>query len=430
MLGPQLVVASTDSVRMQSDVSSGKALASSPERLQSGRVMGVPIVLYVDGRSSWEWGGVPVYTLALAKKLVERGYTVAALCHVHGTERLREGLADLGVTVHAAEDYDTSLLGRARRAQSFAALLRQYPGCVLLMLMGYYWAGALVSVVGRVCGQGPVIRADLQPPMPPITLRDKLSVWFKDLFLDRIVVGAANNREAYVHEMWRPRRKFEVVHTGVDLTKFVPGAGREAARARLGYGPETPVVGTLARLSEERKGIRHFVEMAAQVARAFPNAGFLVVGDGLMRPVFERQAADLGVAERVRFAGFQPPAEMLAAMDVFVMPSLWEGGPMSVIEAMLMARPVVATSVGMVPEVIDHSRTGLIVPPADTPALVAAVSTLLRDPDRAARLGAAAREYAERALSLDAMVDSYLRVCADALGERASGRRGSRGATN
>jgi glycosyltransferase involved in cell wall biosynthesis len=377
----------------------------------------IPIVLYVDAA---ELGGSARYSVDLARGLRHRGYRVAALCHsAADVAPMRDELATLGVEVYTAEGWDLSLSGRARRVLEMAAILRRYPGCLLAQIIGNYRSGGPVTLAAVLAGVRTIVRADLQPPMPPVIWRHTVSIKLKDPFIRRIVVGAAENRDSFSKHMHRARGKIDVVHTGIHLQNFEPGHLREVTRASMSFTPDQLVVGTISRLGGDvwRKGINHFIDMAARVAAVHPEAEFVIVGDGGARPSLEQQVAKLGITDRVTFTGWREDAPaLLAAMDVFVMPSLYEGGPTTVLEAMAMAKPVVSTRVGMVPEVVADGDTGLIVEPGDVAGLESAVSRLLADEELRNCLAARAREEAVRNFSVVRMVDRYLEVFAAASG--------------
>jgi len=189
---------------------------------------------------------------------------------------------------------------------------------------------------------------------------------------------------------------------------------RARVRAELGLATEQPLFATVAML-RPGKGLRYLVEAAALVRQQAPDAGFVVIGDGAQRPELENLAARLGVSDEVQFLGTRTdvPA-LLAAADVFVLPSLYEALPTSLLEAMATALPVVATRVGGVPEVVAHERTGLLVSPASAAELAAAM-TRLDSPARVA-MGAAGRAWVESHASLgvwlDGLQDLYRRVVA------------------
>jgi glycosyltransferase involved in cell wall biosynthesis len=183
-------------------------------------------------------------------------------------------------------------------------------------------------------------------------------------------------------------------------------ADRAAARTALGVAPEDRLVGTLGRLDEPKKGLRTFLAAAARVAAAEPRARFVLIGDGPARQELERRAASLGLRERVRFHGeVEDPERLLPGLDLLAQPSLWEGFGLSVVEAMAAGVPVVASRVGGIPEAARDESEAVLVPPGDATRLAEAMVSLLRDPARAARLGAAGRRRALEEFSLERLVE-------------------------
>jgi glycosyltransferase involved in cell wall biosynthesis len=199
----------------------------------------------------------------------------------------------------------------------------------------------------------------------------------------------------------RPER-ITVILNGVDSARF-DGAARPAP-AELGLRPGVPVVGSVGCLAA-RKDYATLLDALALLDRRGIAWQAILVGDGVERGALERRAAALGVAERVRFLGERADVErLLAAMDVFVLPSREEGVPNALLEAMAAARPSVATAVGGTPEVMDDGITGWLVPPASAAALAAALEQALEHPDEAARRGRAARRATQERLGIDRMV--------------------------
>ena len=144
------------------------------------------------------------------------------------------------------------------------------------------------------------------------------------------------------------------------------------------------------------------------------------MGDGPYRPALEQQAAELGIAERVVFAGSREDvARMLAAADVFVLPSLTEALPTVVAEAMAAGLPIVATTVGGIPEMVRHGEAALLVPPADPEALAAAVLRLLANPRQAAAMGRSGRRVVAERFD----IRTQARALADDYRALAAGRR-------
>jgi glycosyltransferase involved in cell wall biosynthesis len=210
-----------------------------------------------------------------------------------------------------------------------------------------------------------------------------------------------------------------LVPNGVSDATLAWSADRAAVRRGLDLPPEAPVVGALSRLAW-KKGLRHLVEAAPRLLESVPDAHVLIAGDGELRAELERQARSLGVASRVRFLGTRrDPLDLLAAFDVFVLPSVVEGMSNAVLEAMARALPVVATDVGGNPEIVGDGETGFIVPPADPAALAAALGKLLQAPELAREMGAAGRRRVEQRYRVGHMVAAVERLYDELLGRAA-----------
>ncbi|MBA3585933.1 MAG: glycosyltransferase [Gemmatimonadetes bacterium] len=218
-----------------------------------------------------------------------------------------------------------------------------------------------------------------------------------------------------------PASKLQVVRNGIDLDRYCRAAD---PRLRLLLARDEPraVVLTVARL-DPQKGHEYLLAAAA----AIPQAVFVFAGEGEERPRLERMARALGVADRVRFLGHRSDIpDLLAVCDVFVLPSLYEGLPLAVLEAMAAAKPVVATAVGGTDEAVTNGKSGLLVPPAEPSALADAIRTVLGDPTVARRLGEAGQARARREFSASRMIREVSGVYEDLL-ERVGSDRRARG---
>jgi glycosyltransferase involved in cell wall biosynthesis len=191
---------------------------------------------------------------------------------------------------------------------------------------------------------------------------------------------------------------------------YGPGEGREPVRRALGLDAAAPVVGVVGRL-EAQKGHTYLLDAWPDVRRDFPGARLLVVGDGALRAELEARALGPGLHGSVTFTGFRADVpRVLAALDVLVLPSLYEGMPLTVIEASAMGLPVVATAVDGTPEVVRDGETGRLVPPARPAALADALRALLADPARARAMGRAGRAHVLARFDLDTQVEATARV--------------------
>jgi len=165
------------------------------------------------------------------------------------------------------------------------------------------------------------------------------------------------------------------------------------------------------------KGQTYLVQAWPSVLKREPRALLLLVGDGPEERLLRSRAAELGLGGSVRFLGFrQDIPSLLALAEALVLPSLNEGFGLVLLEAMAMGKPVVASAVGGIPEVVLDGRTGLLVPPADPEALAVAILRLLEDPRAAQRLGEAGRERARESFSREAFIQAHRKLYGELLG--------------
>jgi glycosyltransferase involved in cell wall biosynthesis len=207
-----------------------------------------------------------------------------------------------------------------------------------------------------------------------------------------------------------PARKLRMVHNGVPLHRFdVPV--NTALRATLAADVAQPIILTIGRLVQQ-KGHCYLLQAATRV----PNAVFVLVGDGPEQRTLEAQASTLGVRNRVVFLGYREDVpDLLACADLLVLPSLFEGLPLSVLEAMAAGRPVIASDVGGTNEAIAQDQTGLLVPPANPWALAGAIRRVLFDRQLANRLAACGKARAHEEFSAATMVQSVTQIYEDVL---------------
>jgi glycosyltransferase involved in cell wall biosynthesis len=192
---------------------------------------------------------------------------------------------------------------------------------------------------------------------------------------------------------------------GIDLARFRQPDARQRWRTANGFNENDLLVASVARLEPQKDP-----ETLIRAFAALEDGYLLIAGDGSLRDAAVSCAKESGVQDRVRFLGVRSDvAELLAASDIFVSASRWEGHPVSVIEAMAAGLPVVATRAGGVPELIEEGTTGLLVPPASVADLSAALRQLAGNPAQRSALGQAARERAS-AYDVGGMVAAYARL--------------------
>jgi glycosyltransferase involved in cell wall biosynthesis len=232
-----------------------------------------------------------------------------------------------------------------------------------------------------------------------------------------VTVAESLRRELLAQGMSAER--IVTVHNFVDVGRFKAEDAEAAGRIRreLGVPAGAPVIEILGRLNIE-KGHTFFLQAAARVKPEFPSARFVIVGDSYLslRSDLEREAAALGLQAEVVFTGYRTDIpDLLAAATVVVSSSLREGLPLALVEAMAAARPIVATAIDGIPELVDDGRTGILVPARDVERLADGILQLLRNPARAAEMGAAGRRLVETRFSAGRMASKMIEVYRAAL---------------
>ena len=199
------------------------------------------------------------------------------------------------------------------------------------------------------------------------------------------------------------------MHEGVDLG-HIDAAPVASLREELWLPHGAPIVGNVAALVPH-KGQRHLVEAALLVLPQVPDVRFVIAGEGELRPALERQIHEHRLEKHVLLTGFRPDVLSLhKAFDVFVMSSVTEGLGTSIIDAMACGKPVVATSVGGIPELVVNGETGFLVAPRDHEGMARALTALLKDESLRQRMGEAGRTRARVDFSAERMVQDTLRV--------------------
>jgi len=245
-------------------------------------------------------------------------------------------------------------------------------------------------------------------------VRRRLLVGLLNRYASRVIVVSAALAEEWKEATSLRPETLEIVRNGISLSSFV-GRKEDGVRAELGLRTEDPVVMTVSVL-RERKGIDILLRAAVPLLRRIPSCRIVIVGDGPSRARLEKLAGGLGVRDAVVWTGFRRDiARLLSAADLFVLPTLGDAFPTAVIEAMAAGKPVVASNVGGVPEIIDEA-TGILVPPGDEAALAEAMVRALESSDWRQEAGRAGREKAAAEFSTEAWVERLLPLYRSAMG--------------
>ncbi|MFC1668447.1 glycosyltransferase family 4 protein [Chlamydiota bacterium] len=235
------------------------------------------------------------------------------------------------------------------------------------------------------------------------------------LFITKIIAVSASIKKELVKKHIN-KKKIRVIYNGINSKTFRYSSDKKAVRKRFGVNDDAIVIGTVARL-EYQKGLFFFIDAIPRVVEQFPKATFLIVGRGSLKEQLIQRAHSLGVTKYIAFTGFcSDIANVMNSFDVFVLPSLWEPFPNVLLEAMILGKPVVATHVGGIPELVKEKKTGLLIPPKNSEALGNACITLLTNEELRKTIGRNARELIVAHYTDHQMIQKTCRVYDELLG--------------
>ncbi len=236
---------------------------------------------------------------------------------------------------------------------------------------------------------------------------------FTEKYVDRFIVVSDVLKNQMVEGHGVPAEKVIRIYNGIETRHYDPersASDRSRIKADLGFCPEDRIVGAIGRMVWQ-KGFEYLIRGIPDVLKAHPESRFLFVGDGPLKESLEKLAASLAVDHRVIFLGFRKNIkDILTVMDVCVIPSLREGFPMVTLEAMAMAKPIIATSIDGITEQISDGTDGILVPPRDLEALTRAILAVLGDRTLSRDIGRRARRTAEEKFPVERMVNETERV--------------------
>ena len=261
----------------------------------------------------------------------------------------------------------------------------------------------MAALAGRVSPKQPIIiRA--RHKSTPVTPSFRHTVLYRQL-PHAVVTTGEYVRQQLIRQNGLDADRVFSIPTGVDLQRFRPSAPPTGLRESLGLEVGTRLVGTVTFLRSE-KGVHIFIEAMDWLRKEFAQLRCVIVGDGPESSTLRQLVRDRQLDSVVVFAGLREDIPgILSLLDVFVLPSLEEGMPQSLTQALAMQCPVVASRVGGVPEVVRDGLTGLLVPAHDPRALAEKIALLLRNPEQGQRMGQAGRKAVERDYSREAMLD-------------------------
>jgi glycosyltransferase involved in cell wall biosynthesis len=393
---------------------------------------GSPTVLQVV--ANLDIGGAQAVVRTLARYLPEHGWKPVVVTLRDGP--LRAELDAMGVTVevvtgraHALTSPVPAVAELARIRNDLAAVARRHEALVVQT----HLLRSLDFLVLTLKGGGPVravfwtlhnarleLREDQLPDHPGLLGLKRLGyrlLYFGGARMADGFVAVARDVATEARRLYRPPRgRLHLIPNGVDADR---PAGEEpaAVRQRLGIPPDARVVMVVAKLTEQ-KGHAVLLRAIDPLLERDPQLHLVVVGDGPLGDALRAQAAALASGERVHFLGERSDArDLLGAADLFVLPSLWEGLPIALLEAMAAGLPVVATAVSGTREVVVDGVTGILVPPGDEESLTAALDRLVTDRAAAGQMGSEGRRRVAAEFSGSRLAQRHAALYAAATGQ-------------
>jgi len=226
---------------------------------------------------------------------------------------------------------------------------------------------------------------------------------------DALVACSTTERNLAIQSHVAARSRTHLIYNPLDTASYrSESIDCGEIRAELGLARGAPVIVTVARMVPQ-KGLSHLVQAALRVARHSPAVKFVVVGDGRLRPELESQIATLGLDAHFVLTGNRKDyLEIMAAADIFVLPSLWEGLPYAPVEAMLLGKPVISTTISGMIDVLGSGDGGILVAPGDSDALAEAVILLLEDEDLRRRLGRGGEARMRNLFAIERSMESMM----------------------
>lgn len=346
------------------------------------------------------WGGAETKLLELISHMDRQRFDTT-VCSLGIGDRIRTRFDELGIPF-------VSLKRRGRidpkLVWDVSQLIREKKIDVVMTTLFYAdVVGALASAISpnKAVFSWETISA------PEWLLRHRLWAYrFAMRYCSKVISVSNATARWLVEKRGLSEKQITVIPYGVNLALYQQGKNPQL-RAELGLSQDALVVGVVARLHPQ-KGHCYLIEAAQKICRQHPNAQFVFAGDGKLRTALEKQVADAGLTKQFNFLGFRSDVkDLLRTFDLFVLPSLYEGLPNVILEAMACGLPVVATSVDGTVELVDDGETGFLVPPEQPDALAEKIQQVLSDDALRQKFGQTGRKKVETQYSLELQVSRF-----------------------
>lgn len=350
------------------------------------------------------WAGAEVQLKVLLSKLVLRPDLNLSVILFNGG-RLGEEIEKLGIPVAIFPETEWG------SGKMFLELVRKFKQSDAKIIHTHKYKDTILAApAAKLCGIPYVVRTvhGLREPFEGLRAF-KMSLYESiERTVHRLCVNSIIGVSSQIERRYRAEgavSRVVCIRNGIDLDRRLTQVDRDRLRRDLGVDSGTCLIGTVGRLTPV-KGLSYLLQSISILLRQRANVRLLIVGDGVIRKDLEAQARDLGIGENVVFLGHREDTEaLLQALDIFVLPSLNEGIPMALLEAMAASRAVVASRVGGIPEIVEDGVEGILVEPMDATQLAENCGRLIESPEIAMKMGEQARKRVVQEFSAVAMAD-------------------------
>lgn len=361
-------------------------------------------ILFVVTQS--ELGGAQRYIFDLATNLPKNQYQVEVAAG--GSDKLFDQLAQAGITTHQLTKVVRSINNPLADIAGYTELKNLFRKVKPDIL---HLNSSKISILGSLAGKAAKVEKIIYT-VHGFVFNEPLPKWKKKFYqlaekwtgkmkVALICASEADRQTGLAYNI-APAGKLITIRHGIAKPEF---KDRENAREKLNIKQNYRVIGTIANFYKT-KGLKYLLQAAKKVIDTFPDVEFVIIGDGDLRPALEKQIKELEISNNIQLSGqISNASQLLSAFDIFVLPSVKEGFPYALLEAMHAQLPIIATTVGGVPEIIQDSKNGILVPPTDDEALTIAINKLLQNKNLAEQFARQANSDVNTKFTLQEMIE-------------------------
>jgi glycosyltransferase involved in cell wall biosynthesis len=357
-----------------------------------------PNILFIN--SITLYGGGEVWMLTVMKALAERGYSVTLICKPEAEIIKYANKETIEVLpIRIAGDFDPFTISRLikiyKKGKFDIVIANVGKDIRLAGLVAKFVSGVSVIALHQVDRE----------------IKNNLRYRFTyNSLANMIVVNSFATKNTLLKSApWLLDKNIKVVYHGIDYEKFSI-ANTKDIRTELGLSQQDLIIGFVGRLSVQ-KGVKYMLDAFKLVAEKFKNVHLVIVGTGELEEMVKESATELNLEDRIHLLGFRKDIpDLMRTFDIFLLPSLWEGFGIVLIEAMAAGKPVVATNTSSIPEIVEDGRSGILVPPENAEAISDALKKIISEPELRTKFGKEGQKIVCEKFTTDRMINDYEKI--------------------